>query len=118
MVDVLIGWKLEPGISESFEESISQTLLSLGPLWEQHILFSKELIFRLTNDMTKSVYNYDYLTPGNPFLDCIIIVISGIKQSFIPFKDDILPNILKNLQYVQENFRDSILVKKGIPLFV
>lgn len=113
MVDVLIGWKLEIGISESLEECTSQTLLSLGPLWERNVPFARELIFKLATDMSKYVFNYDPRNHGIPYLDCIGVIITGIKQSFIPFKDEVLPSILRDIQILQDKCKDSLLVKKG-----
>ncbi|KAK9822206.1 hypothetical protein WJX81_005370 [Elliptochloris bilobata] len=51
LVDLLLGWSLEPDLPPSTSVRIAETFLSFGDAWRGHAKFSETLARRLTADM-------------------------------------------------------------------
>eukprot|EP00887_Chlorella_sp_A99_P005628 scaffold1.g5628.t1 len=53
LVDLLLGWALEPALPASTRASLGQTFAAFAPVWQQHAAFARSLLRSLGRDLSK-----------------------------------------------------------------
>ncbi|KAH3767690.1 Serine/threonine-protein kinase SMG1 [Pelomyxa schiedti] len=86
VVDILVGWEVDPDLPESTASVIEETLFKFGSLWAESHVFSLDLVSKFVIDIEAHIQG-NLRGTGGPyvvlrFLSCFAAVVQGLGALF------------------------------------